>query len=72
MTNIWEKAISIFAGNLNLDVSYLITTVSVKHYIFLMAFHNFTLVLDLSLYVSKQVKTYSKRNVHFLFEFFQW
>ena len=27
MANIWEKAISILAGNLNLDRSYLITTV---------------------------------------------
>ena len=28
MANIWEKAISILAGNLNLGRSYLITTVS--------------------------------------------
>ena len=28
MANIWEKAISILAGNLNLDRSYLITTVA--------------------------------------------
>ena len=28
MANIWEKAISILAGNLNLGCSYLITTVS--------------------------------------------
>ena len=35
MANIWEKAISILAGNLNLGRSYLITTV-VKIYV-----HNF-------------------------------
>ena len=29
MANIWEKAISILAGNLNFDLSYLITTVPV-------------------------------------------
>ena len=28
MANIWEKAISILAGNLNLGCSYLITTVT--------------------------------------------
>ena len=27
MANIWEKAISILAGNFNSDLSYLITTV---------------------------------------------
>ena len=31
MANIWEKAISILAGNLNLGCSYLITTVTSIH-----------------------------------------
>ena len=30
MANIWEKAISIFAGNLNLDHSFLVITVIVS------------------------------------------
>ena len=32
MANIWEKAISIFAGNLNLGRSYLFTTVRCKNW----------------------------------------
>jgi hypothetical protein len=31
MANIWEKAISILAGNLNTGFSYLITTVRLHH-----------------------------------------
>ena len=33
MTNIWEKAILILAGNLNSGLSYLITTVSKQRFI---------------------------------------
>ena len=33
MANIWEKAISILAGNLNLGRSYLITTVFISIYV---------------------------------------
>ena len=41
MANIWEKAISILAGNLNLGLSYLIITVQNQPFLFYIALRPF-------------------------------
>ena len=48
MANIWEKAISILAGNLNLGHSYLITTVCSCHFVNLFSFNKPHVCLRLS------------------------
>ena len=66
MVNIWEKAISILAGNLNLGLSNLITTVLFENFQAKAPRNNDkenTIVLHLSVHFKVPKKTQKKRKL---------